>query len=216
MRPLLYHLVLTALIGIVSAGSLSAQWWGRPDPSVTLRVDMPNDPEDEKVAIRTNLLYDAALVPTFGVQWRVNELWSVKLDGSLSLWDDSKGKVQKIGIINPEVRYHPLENNRRFYVGLSGNYGAYNVHGGMLGDLISKNTGHQGRLYGGGATVGYRLPLWSDFSLDFNLGLGFTRLEYDTFTILEGVRVYQERDKIVDFLGPTQAGIHFIWTIGWQ
>ncbi len=214
MKPLLYHLALTVLIGVVSAGSLSAQW-GRPEPSVTLRVHVPSEPEDERLAIRTNLLYDAALVPTLGAQWRVNELWSVKLDGSLSLWDDGKGKVQKIGIINPEVRHHPLENNRRFYVGLSGNYGRYNVRGGMLGDLISKNEGHQGQLYGGGPTVGYRLAVWEDFSIDFNLGLGFTRLEYDTFTIREGIRVYRERNKVIDFWGPTQAGVNLIWTIGW-
>lgn len=48
-------------------------------------------------ALRTNLLYDAFLLPTLGVEWRVNRNWGIKLDGSLSWWGSSSDKVQKYG-----------------------------------------------------------------------------------------------------------------------
>lgn len=164
-------------------------------------------------AVRTNLLYDAFLVPTLGVEWRANSNLAVKLDGSYSFWGDEHGKVQKVWLVSPEVRWYMLEN-KRFYVGVSGNVGEYNIYKGMLGGLFSGEVGYQGKLWGAGLTVGYQLYLSRSFSLDFNLGLGYTRLEYDSFTISNDTRVYKERDKSRNFWGPTQAGVSLVWTIG--
>lgn len=165
------------------------------------------------VAIRTNLLYDAFLLPTLGVEWRVSDRWGVKLDGSLSRWGDSHGKVQKIWILSPEVRYY-MGDARRWYAGVAGNFGDYNIYKGMIGNLVSKDTGYQGSFWNAGITGGYQLPLNKCLSLDFNLGLGYSRFSYDTFGVSNGVRIYKEKDKTKNFFGPTQAGITLIWTIG--
>ena len=50
--------------------------------------------------------------------------------------------------------------------------------------------------------------------MTFNLGLGYTRSEYDSFGMTDGMRVYKERNKTNNFWGPTQAGISLVWTIG--
>lgn len=163
--------------------------------------------------IRTNLLYDAFLLPTLGVEWHVNHHIGIKLDGSYSFWGDENGNVQKVWLVSPEVRWYMLDY-KRFYVGASGNVGEYNIYKGMLGGLFSGDTGYQGKLWGAGLTVGYQLNLSRSFSLDFNLGLGYTRLEYDSFSILNDTRVYKEREKSRNFWGPTHAGISLVWTIG--
>ena len=142
-------------------------------------------------AVRTNLLYDALLMPTLGVEWRFNEHAGIRLDGSLSWWGD-----------------------KRFYVGASGSYGEYNIYKYMLGGIVLKDTGYQGTMWNAGLTVGYQLPLSRCFSIDFNLGLGYTRSEYDSFSITDGVRVYEESNQTKKFWGPTQAGISLVWTIG--
>lgn len=178
--------------------------------------DEPKPAAPEKaycVAVRTNLLYDAFLLPTLGVEWRVNRDWSVKLDGSLSWWGSNSDKVQKIWLLNPEVRWYLLRD-RRFYVGASGSYGEYNIYKYPLGSLLSKDTGYQGTLWSAGVTVGYQLCLSRYFSVDFNLGLGYTRSKYDSFGMTDGVRVSKERDKSKNFFGPTQAGISLVWTFG--
>ena len=166
-----------------------------------------------RFAVRTNVLYDAFLLPTLGVEWRMNENVGIKLDASLAWWGGNHGKVQKMWLVNPEVRWYLLRE-KRFYVGASGTYGEYNIYKYPLGSVLSKDTGYQGTMWNAGLTVGYQLYLSRCFSVDFNLGLGHTRFDYDTFGITDGMRVYKEREKTKNLWGPTQAGISLIWTIG--
>lgn len=184
----------------------------QPEPVAT--VTEPATPSKPYCfAVRTNVLYDAMLLPTLGVEWRIDRDWSVKLDGSLSRWGGNSGKVQKIWLLNPEVRRYLLRD-RRLYVGASGSYGEYNIYEYPLGKLFSKDTGYQGTLWSAGVTVGYQLCLSRHFSVDFNLGVGYTRSEYDSFTMTDGVRVSKERGKTKNFFGPTQAGISLVWRFG--
>lgn len=166
-----------------------------------------------RFAVRTNLLYDVLLLPTLGVEWRINEHIGIKLDGSLAWWGGSSGKVQKMWLVNPEVRRY-LWDKKRFYAGISGSYGEYNLYKYMLGGIVSKDTGYQGKLWNVGLTMGYQLYLSCGFSIDFNLGLGYTHSEYDSFGMTDGIRVYKERNRTKNLWGPTQAGISLVWTIG--
>lgn len=197
----------------------------QPAPAAEQPAAAPASPY--RFAVRTNVLYDALLLPTVGVEWRVNRDLGIRLDGSLSWWGGKHGKVQKIWLLSPEVRWYLL-HDKRFYVGVSGNYGRYNLYKYALGGLFSKDTGYQGSLWSAGAVVGYQLRLSRRFSVDFNLGLGYTRSEYDSFTLDETevripgedlpeighVRIYKERNRTKNFWGPTQAGISLVWTIG--
>lgn len=162
--------------------------------------------------LRTNLLYDALLTPTLGVEWRLTQDIGIKLEGSYAYWGNTHKRVQKMWLISPEVRWYVLES-RQLYVGLGANVGEANVYRG-LARVLSKDTGYQGNIYGGGLTVGYQLPLSSCLSVDFNLGLGYTRFEYDTFGIIDGVRVYKAHNQTKNVWGPTQADISLMWKVG--
>ena len=163
-------------------------------------------------AVRTNLLYDGFLMPTLGVEWRVNNKLGIRIDGSRSGWGDNHDKVQKIWMVNPEVCWY-MCRAKRFYTGVSANYGEYNIYKYAVGGLFSGDTGYQGKLWGAGLTVGYQLYLSRNFLLDFNLGLGYVRSEYDSFGMIDGVRVYKARDKVKNCFGPTQAGVSLGWKI---
>jgi hypothetical protein len=164
-------------------------------------------------AVSTNLLYDAFLLPTLGVEWRVNRDIGIKLGGSLSYWGDGSGRRQKTWFVSPEVRWY-LSDGKRFHVGAGANIGVYNIYGGMPGGLFPKDTGYQGDLWSAGVTVGYRLPLSRGLSLDFDLGLGYTSSRYDSFRVIDGVRVFRAKGVSKNFWGPTQAGVNLVWTIG--
>lgn len=131
----------------------------------------------------------------------------------LAWWGGKSDKVQKMWLLNPEVRRYLLRD-RRFYVGASGSYGEYNVYKYPVGNFFSKYTGYQGMVWSAGLTVGYQLRLSRHFSVDFNLGLGYARFDYDTFGMTDGVRIYKAKDRSKNFFGPTQAGINLVWTIG--
>ena len=185
----------------------------QPEQPSSEVLPMVSQSETYRFALRTNLLYDAMLLPTRGVEGRVNRDWSVKLDGSLSWCGSNRDKVQMIWLVNPEARWYLLRE-RRFYVGASGSYGEYNIYKYPVGSLFSKDTGYQGSLWSACVTVGYQLCLSRHFSVDFNLGLGYARSKYDSFGMTDGVRVSKERDKSKNFFGPTQAGISLVWTFG--
>ncbi|WP_308573204.1 DUF3575 domain-containing protein [uncultured Sanguibacteroides sp.] len=184
-----------------------------PEPVAQIVPAAPAPVRPYPVSICTNVLYDAMLLPTLGVEWRINPDLGVKLDGSLAWWGGEHDKTMKVWLLNPEVRWYLLRD-RRFYVGVSGSYGKYNLYKYPLGSLFSKDTGYQGALWSAGLTVGYQLYLSRSFSVDFNLGLGYTQSDYDSFWMIDGVRVYKDRDKSKSFFGPTQVGINLIWTIG--
>lgn len=182
-----------------------------PEPVATHSRSWRGDPY--RFAVRTNLFYDAFLLPTLGAEWRINDRYGVTLDGSRSWWGGAHGRVQKIWIVSPEARYY-LGNGRRWYAGLSANFGQYNVYKYIIGSLKSDNTGYQGSFWNAGISGGYQLCLSPGFSLDFNLGLGYTRFDYDSFRMADGVRIYKDRDRTKNFWGPTQAGVSLVWTIG--
>lgn len=185
----------------------------RPQPEPVAEQPAPAEPvKPYCFAVRTNLLYDAMLLPTLGIEWRISPSAGIKLDGSRSWWGNSD-KTQKFWMISPEVRWYLLRN-KRLYAGLAANIGQANVYKFPLGSVLSSDTGYQGDFWGAGISVGYQLYLSRRLSLDFNLGLGYTRFDYDTFGVIDGVRVIQGRDCTKNFWGPTQAGISLMWTIG--
>ena len=186
-------------------------------PAKAVAPAPPAEPESParlyRFAIRTNLLHDALLLPALGAEWRVNRHVGIRLDGSLARWNGDRGKVQKVWLLNPEARWYLLDG-KRFYAGVSGSYGEYNIYKYPIGSFLSKDTGYQGTTWSAGVTTGYQLYLSRCFSIDFNLGLGYTRFDHDTFDAVEGTRRYKERGKTKNFWGPTQAGISLVWTTG--
>lgn len=184
----------------------------QPEPVV---VSDPVDPwrDPYGLAVRTNLLYDVFLLPTLGVEWRVNRHVGIKVDGSISHWGGEHGKVQKVWAVSPEVRWY-LGDAKLFYVGAGGNYADCNIYKYMVGGILSSDTGYQGDVWSVGVTTGYQLCLSNMFSLDFNVGLGYIRAEYDTFGMINGVRVYKAKDRTKNRIAPTQAGVSLVWKLG--
>ena len=175
-------------------------------------IEPADTPGFHRFAIRTNVLYDAVLLPTLGVEWRINRNISMKLDGSIAWWGSQTGKVQKIWILNPEIRWY-LGYAKQLYTGISGHYGKYNLYKYSLGRLISNDTGYQGDLWSTGITIGYQLPLSRSLSVDFNLGLGYTHFEYDSFTVTDHARNFKFKKQNKNFWGPTQIVINLIWKL---
>jgi hypothetical protein len=169
-----------------------------------------------KFSLRTNLLYDALIVPSLGFEWRMNDEWGVKVDGSWTYWSThSAHRLHDVWLVNPEVRRY-MGECKRFYAGLGGSVGGYNMYGlGLIGKMLPDKTGYYGDFWNMGAIVGYQLKLSDAFSLDFNIGLGYNRFEYTEFTMVErGLLTYTKTLKenvSRGMFGPTQAGITLVW-----
>lgn len=155
-------------------------------------------------SVRANLLRWATLTPDLGIEWRINRSMGILVNGSYTSWTWS-GNERRYGLweVNPEVRYY-IGKEKRCYVGAMYKVGAFNYK--------FSETGKQGDLMGGGLVGGYQLKLNRVLSLDFSLGLGYVRADYEKYKVIDGVRV-RDGKEAKNWWGPTQAGVTLVWTI---
>lgn len=157
-----------------------------------------------RFALRTNLLRWATLTPDLGLEWRIGPSWSILANGSWTSWTwNDKARRYALWEVLPEVRYY-IGKEKRGYLGAMYKVGQFNYK--------FSATGKQGDLTGGGITGGYRLRLNRSLDLDFSLGMGYLRADYDRYTVTGGVRVRDGKGS-KDWWGPVSAGITLTWNI---
>ena len=60
----------------------------------------------QRLAIKTNLLYDAILMPSLEVEYRIADRWTVNLEGEMAWWkNDGKHRYYQVATISPEGRW---------------------------------------------------------------------------------------------------------------
>lgn len=159
------------------------------------------------LSLRTNLLRWATLTPDLGIEWYATPHISILLNASWTSWSwKDKDRRYALWNLSPEVR-HYLGTARHGYLGLMYDTGEFNYK------LTS--TGRQGSYHGGGITGGYLWMFRPSWGIDFHLSAGYTRAEYDTYTLAPtGIRVYKEHNASRNYWGINSAAITLIWKIG--
>lgn len=170
----------------------------------------------QKVAIKSNLLYDALLTPSLGVEVGVAPKWTVDISGQLNAWavNDHRWKQW---LVQPEARYWLC---RRF----SGHFFGAHLLGGQFNfgniDLPFKFLGTdfrqlkdyrwQGWMAGAGLAYGYTWILNKRWSFEAEIGLGWVYSRYDTYRCANCGRKI-ESDKVHNYVGPTKAALNIIY-----
>lgn len=168
-----------------------------PQQETPIVIEPVNQPIP-RFTIRTNALYLAALIPDLGIEVALRDNASVILHGAYADWNWNKHERQLyFWKINPEVR-HYFGLGKNFYAGAEYHMGKYNIR---LND-----SGYKGSFIGGGLTTGYVWRLNTNLSLDFNIGLGYTHLDYDKRVL--GIFAHSKTKNV---WGPSQAGIVLNW-----
>ena len=159
------------------------------------------------LSLRANLLRWATLTPDLGIEWYATPHISILLNASWTSWSwKDKDRRYALWNLSPEVR-HYLGTARHGYLGLMYHTGEFNYK------LTS--TGRQGSYHGGGITGGYLWMFRPSWGIDFHLSAGYTRAEYDTYTLAPtGIRVYKEHNASRNYWGINSAAITLIWKIG--
>lgn len=84
--------------------------------------------------IKSNLLYDAVLMPSLEVEYRFSKHWSAAVEGNMAWWhNNGKHKYYQLATIIPEARYwfKPQGKRRGHYLGLFGGGGWYDLETGV-------------------------------------------------------------------------------------
>ncbi len=163
-------------------------------------------------ALKSNLLYDALLVPNLALEASIGSGWTLGAGGMLAWWSkDAKHRYWRIYGGDLEIRKYfgtlskskPLQGH---HLGIYGDFLTYDFEFGAKG-YQSKAT------YAAGIKYGYSHPIANRLNLDFALGIGYLHSNYKTYVPRDGCYVYQETKKR-KWLGPTQAEISLVWLIG--
>lgn len=168
-----------------------------------------------RFALKTNLLYDAALVPNLGLEFSFDKHWSVSADWMYAWWSkESSHRYWRWYGGNAEVRYWFGSNvsNRKF----TGHHLGTFV--GMLTyDVEFGGKGYQGAKwnYMAGVSYGYSLPIAKRLNLDFNLGLGYLWGNYYEYDYNEDAGLYfWQQTKKRKWFGPTRLECSLVWLLG--
>lgn len=74
-----------------------------------------------------------------------------------------------------------------------------------------QNMRYQGRLYGGGISIGHSWILRKRWSIEASLGLGYARIVYEKYPCATcGTKL---KDTGKNYLGPTKASVSLIYVI---
>ena len=185
-----------------------------PFPAIPSQVHPESQapPVASYFALKSNLLYDALLVPNLSLEASIGSGWTLAAGGMFAWWSkDAKHRYWRIYGGGLEIRKYfgtlskskPLQGH---HLGIYGDFLTYDFEFGAKG-YQSKAT------YAAGIKYGYSHPIANRLNLDFALGIGYLHSNYKTYVPRDGCYVYQETKKR-KWLGPTQAEISLVWLLG--
>lgn len=187
-----------------------------PFPAIPSQVHPSSESQSPPVAsyfaLKSNLLYDALLVPNLSLEASIGSGWTLGAGGMLAWWSkDAKHRYWRIYGGDLEIR--------KYFGTLSKSKPLQGHHLGIYGDFLTYDfefgaKGYQSKAsYAAGIKYGYSYPIANRLNLDFALGIGYLHSNYKTYVPRDGCYVYQETKKR-KWLGPTQAEISLVWLLG--
>ena len=169
----------------------------------------------QNAAVKTNLLYDAALNANAGIEVKLARKWSLDLSGQVNLWTINNHKW-KHWMAQPEARYWFCQPFMKSFIGFHAIGGEYNVGNirnsvSFLGTDFSKLTDHryEGWAIGGGIAYGYALALSKHWDFEFEIGIGYIYTEFTKYSCAECSHELGKGHH--HYYGPTKAAVNLVY-----
>ena len=168
------------------------------------------------LALKTNLLFDAALMPNVEIEVPVGKRWSVNGEYAFPWWQFDRGKYcMQVLMGGLEGRYWLGSRKSRedrevltgHFLGLYAGGGKYDLQGG--------EKGYQGEFFiAAGVSYGWATRIARHLHLEFNIGIGLLRTDYRHYHARDNYQtlLWQENGKYTWF-GPTKAKISLVWLL---
>lgn len=172
-------------------------------------------------ALKTNMLYDALLVPNIGVEFSLGNRWSIAADWMYGWWSRNKNH-----------RYWRIYGGglslRKYFGAMAAEKPLQGHHIGINAQMLTYDfefggTGYMGGEPGGtlwdrmnytiGAEYGYSMPIARRLNIDFSIAAGYMGGRYYEYIPLDGHYVWQAT-KNRHWVGPTKVEVSLVWLLG--
>lgn len=205
-RMRIYNLVITLMLTLICIAPSYAQDEQLHVHTLTLTSNY------SRVALKTNLLFDAILVPNIGVQVNTINNWAIYADVMYAGWDIPT-KHYYWDLYGAQIgarKYFGEKSRERIFSGH--HYGAYCQA--LAYDLQLGHIGQQTPTLniGFGIDYGYSFPITRTLNLDLEVGIGYIGGKYHEYIVDE--EHYTWRGTIErNWFGPTKAQVTLVWLI---
>lgn len=173
------------------------------------------------VALRTNMLYDALLMPNIGCEMYLGKSWSVAANWLYGWWKTDRrhwywraygGDIAVRKWLGKAAEEKPLTGQ---HIGIYAQiftydfaWGGRGYMGGKPGGTIWNKMNHAM-----GAEYGYSLPIARKLNIDFSLGMGYWGGIYHEYKPRNHYYVWQAT-KERHWIGPTKLEVSLVWLLG--
>ena len=173
------------------------------------------------VALRTNMLYDALLMPNIGCEMYLGKSWSVAANWLYDWWKTDRrhwywraygGDIAVRKWLGKAAEEKPLTGH---HIGIYAQiftydfaWGGRGYMGGKPGGTIWNKMNHAM-----GAEYGYSLPIARKLNIDFSLGMGYWGGIYHEYKPRNHYYVWQAT-KERHWIGPTKLEVSLVWLLG--
>ncbi len=168
------------------------------------------------LALRTNLLYDAAAIPNLGLILPLPKGWSVSADAYYADWSNrADNRYWRIQGTELAVRKQLASTQlKAWFLELYSQLFRWNICLGETGKLSSHSAARffDKPSFGIGFATGYSVRLSHCINLDFSLGVGYINGQYQTYKNIDGHKVWQST-RHLHYFGPSQLAVSLVWLI---
>ncbi|MCM1490970.1 MAG: DUF3575 domain-containing protein [Muribaculum sp.] len=171
--------------------------------------------------IRTNMLYDAVLLPNLGAEFYLGKDISLGGNWMYAWWSKNSshfymraygGELFGRWWFGKKAHAKPLTGH---HLGAYAQIYTYDFEFGGDGEMGGKPGGTlwDKFMWGGGLEYGFSLPIGSRFNIDFSLGIGYSTGLYHKYKPSDTHYVWQSTHRR-HYFGPTKVEIALVWLIG--
>ena len=189
--------------------------WVELTPAVTVKA-----PKSAIFALKTNLLYDALLVPNIGIEAYLGKGFTLSGNGHYAWWNTRSWFWRTYGGEVAVRKYFGKASRDKHFTGHHlGLYGGVILYDFLAFGRKGYMSGHPGEnlmdrpTYLAGLEYGYSLPIARRLNLDFVLGVGYQSGQFNEYKYINNCYVWQSF-KQQRYFGPTKAEITLTWLLG--
>lgn len=183
-----------------------------PDPRVVRSAELLLS-ETPHWALKTNLLFDAALTVSLGAEIRLGHKTTLDIPFTHNSWGRINDRQWENFSTQPGIRFWNCEAFNGFFWGAHAHYAKYNfsnLPASFFGASM-RDYRYEGHLAGAGIHAGWQWIIGKRWAIEAEAGLGYARLWYEKYACdVCGDRVGAQTQN---YFGPTKAAVSLVFMI---